>query len=103
MLPTVVRCSLPDCGEPAVYKIAAPWSDGQFSELKTYGHACSKHLGQVFRDADLRRAKYRPAPGETVDELAIYQYEPGRRDRQLKRLWGLEENCRSWGSGPEGV
>jgi hypothetical protein len=103
MLPTVVRCSLPDCGEPAVYKIAAPWSDGQFSELKTYGHACTKHLGPVFRDADLRRATYRSAPGETVDELGIYRYEAGKRDRQLQRLRDLEKTYRSWGSGAEGV
>jgi hypothetical protein len=103
MLPTVVHCSMPDCQEPAAYKIAASWSDGRFSELKTYGHACSKHLGPVFRDADLRRATYRSAAGETVDELAIYRYEPGRRDRQLQRLHDLEKTYRSWGSGSEGV
>jgi hypothetical protein len=103
MYSTVVRCSMPDCQESAVYKIAAPWSDGRFSELKTYGHACSKHLGPVFRDSDIRRARYKAAPGESIDELAIYRYEPGRRDRQLQRLRDLEKTYRSWGSGPEGV
>ena len=55
MTTTVVRCSAPDCREPATYKIAAPWSDGRFSELKTYGHACPEHLGTVFRAAEQRR------------------------------------------------
>lgn len=95
MTGTVVECSAAECHEPATYKIAAPWSDGRFSELKTYGHACSDHLGTVFRDAEERRATYRPAPGETVEEIGIYRYEQGKRDRQLQRLWGLEENYRS--------
>jgi len=92
---TVVRCSEPGCQEPASYKIAAPWSDGRFSELKTYGHACSEHLGPVFRGAEQRRQAYVPSPGETVEEIGIYRYEQGKRDRQLQRLWGLEENYRS--------
>ena len=100
---TVVRCSMPGCREPATYKVAAPWSDGQFSELKTYGHACAEHLGPVFREAEERRATYRPAPGETVDEIGIYRYKDGWLDWQLQRLGDLEENYRSWGSGPEGV
>jgi hypothetical protein len=92
---TVVRCSLPGCTEPAAYKIAALWSDGSFSELKSYGFACSDHLGPVFRDAEQRREDYEPRPGETLEEIAIYKFEQGRRDRQLQRLWGLEENYRS--------
>jgi len=92
---TVVGCGLPGCGEPAAYKIAAPWSDGSFSELKTFGHACADHLGMIFRDAEQRREAYAPSPGETVEEIGIYKYEHGRRDRQLQRLWGLEENYRT--------
>jgi hypothetical protein len=92
---TIVRCSLPECREAASYKIAAPWSDGSFSELKTYGFACSNHLGAVFREAEARRGASPPAAGETVEELAIFRYEQGKRDRQLQRLWGLEENYRS--------
>ena len=95
MSATVVHCSLPGCAEPATYKIAAPWSDGRFTELKTYGHACSDHLGMVFREAEARREAYHPAPGETVEEIGIYRYEQGKRDRQLQRLWGLEENYRT--------
>lgn len=92
---TTVRCSYPGCDEPASYKIAAPWSDGSFSELKNYGHACSDHLGLVFQDAEDRREAYTPSPGETIEEIGIYRYEQGKRDRRLQRLWGLEENYRS--------
>ncbi len=92
---TVVRCSLPGCQESASYKIAAPWTDGAFSELKTYGHACSEHLGAVFREAEARWKSYKPEPGESIEEIGIYRYEQGKRDRQLQRLWGLEENYRT--------
>ena len=91
---TIVRCSAPDCREPATYKIAAPWSDGSFSELKNYGQACSEHLGVVFREAEGRRLAYKLSPGETIEEIGIYKYEQGKRDRHLQRLWGLEENYR---------
>ena len=86
---------MPDCREVATYKIAAPWSDGRFAELKTYGLACSDHLGPVFRAAEQRREEYHPSPGGRVEEIGIYRYEQGKRDRQLQRLWGLEENYRS--------
>ena len=89
-----MRCSFEPCPEPASYKIAARWSDGGFTELKTYGFACSEHLGPVFQEAERRQQAYHVLPSETVEELAIYRYEPGKRDRQLQRLWGLEENYR---------
>lgn len=92
---TVIPCSHPDCRAPASYKIAARWSDGHQAELKTYGFACSEHLGDVFRDSELRRVNYIASPGESIEELAIYRHEPGKRDRFLQRLWGLEENYRS--------
>jgi len=95
MSPKVVPCSHPSCGAPSAYKIAARWSDGRFAELKTYGFACSDHVGSVFRDAERRRTEYQRSPGETIEELAIYRYEAGKRDRQLQRLWGLEENYRT--------
>lgn len=92
---TVVACSLPGCAEPACYKIAAPWSDGSFVELKTYGHSCADHLRVIFADAQSRRQDYVPTSGESIEEIGIYQYEQSRRDRQLQRLWGLEENYRT--------
>ncbi len=91
----VVACSHSSCAQPAAYKIAARWSDGRLFELKTYGFACSEHLGEIFRDAHERQQAYTPGPGESLEELAIYRYEPGKRDRFLQRLWGLEENYRS--------
>jgi hypothetical protein len=94
---------MPNCEEPACYKVAAPWSDGRFSELKTYGHACADHLRAVFRAAEERRAAYRPAPGESVLGIQIYRSESGRLDRDLERLTDLEEKYRSWGSGAQGV
>jgi hypothetical protein len=95
MPPTIVRCTMPECREAATYKIAAPWSDGRFTELKTYAHACSDHLGLVFREAEERREAYQPTAGETIEEIGIYRYEQGKRDARLQRLWGLEENYRS--------
>jgi hypothetical protein len=91
----VIPCSQPDCRVPASYKIAARWSDGRLAELKTYGFACSEHIGVVFRDSEERRSEYVASPGESIEELAIYRHEPGKRDRFLQRLWGLEDNYRS--------
>jgi hypothetical protein len=90
-----VRCDIEGCAEAAVYKIAAPWSDGIFTELKTFGFACPDHIGAVFRGSEDRRKHYVPRPGENVGEIGIYKYEPGKRDKQLQRLSGLEENYRS--------
>jgi hypothetical protein len=91
----VVQCCHGNCEAPAAYKIAARWSDGRSAELKTYGFACSEHIGPVFRDSEQRRQEYTPSPGEVIEEIAIYRYEPAKRDRLLQRLWGLEENYRS--------
>ncbi len=44
----------PGCRAPAVYKIAATWSDGSSRELKNYGLACEGHRDQELAD--------RPAP-----------------------------------------
>ena len=74
----------------ATYKVAARWSHGTFAELKTYGFACSDHVGEVFQEAENRRLDYTLRPGEVIEELAIYRFEPGKRDRQLQRLRGPE-------------
>ncbi len=92
---TTVRCTREGCTQAATYKIAALWSDGAFSELKTYAYACADHLGDNFRDAEQRRQEYVPSRGEKLEEIGIYRYEQGKRDRLLQRLWGLEENYRS--------
>ncbi|QEH33627.1 hypothetical protein OJF2_21310 [Aquisphaera giovannonii] len=91
----VVTCSHPYCSDAAAYKVASRWSDGTFSELKTFGFACPDHLEDVFREAEERILDYTLCPGEVIEEIAIYRFESGKRDRQLQRLWGLEENYRS--------
>jgi hypothetical protein len=91
----VVRCSWPECPEPASYKVAALWSDRRFSELKTYGLACVAHVGDVFRDAEVRWLDYEPDPDERLQEVGIYWFEPGRSNRHLERDRALEESLRS--------
>lgn len=79
-------CSAPDCGRPAVYKVAAPWSSGTSRELKNYGLACEAH-----RDLQLARGRQHRqalvlAEGETVGQVGLYRLEPGQRDVHLARL-----------------
>ena len=90
-----VRCSWHACEEPAVYKIAAPWSDGRFSELKTYGFACADHLKDVLRSAEARWLDYEPVKGEVVQDIGIYRYESGKSDRQLQRDEDIEDSLRA--------
>lgn len=90
-----VNCTHPFCSASATYKVAARWSDGRFAELKTYGFACSDHLGEVFQEAESRRVDYPLSPGEVIQEMAIYRFQAGMRDRQLQRLRALEENYRT--------
>jgi hypothetical protein len=90
----VVRCSWPECPEPAIYKVAALWSDRRLSELKTYGFACVDHVEDVFRGAEARWLAYEPDPEERLREVGIYCLEPGRSDRHLERDRALEESLR---------
>lgn len=92
---TVVRCSEPGCQEPARYKIASPWTDGRYQELKTYGFACAEHLPDVLRSAEVRWLDYEPVRGEAVHPIAIYRYEPGKRDSELVRDRDVEESLNS--------
>jgi hypothetical protein len=91
----VVTCSHPRCSERAAFKVASRWSEGSFSELKTFGFACSEHLGAVYQNAEERCLDYRLRPGEATEEISIYRLEPGKRDRHLERLRELEENYHS--------
>jgi hypothetical protein len=69
---TVVKCSLPDCEEAATSKVAAPWSDGRFSELKTFGFACPAHAEAVVSDARGRLRSHRHAADESVGDIDLY-------------------------------
>jgi hypothetical protein len=91
----VVRCSEPGCQEPAAFKVAAPWSGGGFAELKTYGLACFEHLREILRGAEARWLDYEPVPGESVHDVGIYRFEPGKSDSELERDHDLEASFRS--------
>ena len=92
MPPYAVLCYTPGCGKPAVYKIAARWSDGVTSELKTYGLTCADCVSKWYERAKRSRTACRLAPGESLDEPGIYRVERGARDQQLERLPELETN-----------
>jgi hypothetical protein len=84
-------CNVPDCTKPALYKIAAAWSDGASRELKNYGLACESH-----RDVQLDRAlrhhqALRVAEGETVGPVELYLLREGCRDAELARVAGAGE------------
>lgn len=81
-----VCCGNPGCHELAEYKIAAQWSAGKFSELKTYGLACAEHYGQVYRDALRRRKNHPPSPEETQGEINVYHFEKGQAVSKLEQV-----------------
>jgi hypothetical protein len=85
-----VRCGTKGCTNPAAYKIASPWTYGNFKELKSYGLACADHFGDAFREAQRRSKLHAPSVEETVGEIGIYRFEKGKHDRQLERLGGLD-------------
>lgn len=89
--PYTVFCTTPDCRRPAVYKVAARWSDGSTTELKTYALCCAECLPDAFARAAVKRAGCRLAPGETLDPPGIYELQRGGRDRDLKRRHDLEQ------------
>ena len=49
------KCYAPNCGQPAVYKVAAPWSNGTSHELKNYGLACEAHRDSQLALAQIHR------------------------------------------------
>jgi hypothetical protein len=79
-------CSAPTCGQPAAYKIAAPWSNSTSHELKSYGLACEAHCVSLLARAQLRRKDLRLSFGETVGPVGLYRLEAGKRDADLVRM-----------------
>lgn len=94
--PGDVGCSVEGCGEPATYKVAAPWRGGSFAELKTYGFACDDHVRPVLADAEARWLDYEPTKDEVVGYVHVYRFEPGRGDRGLVPDADLEDELRSY-------
>ena len=90
MSPYPVICYTPGCGAPAVFKIAARWSDGSTHELKTYALTCPECLAASFAAAVAKRAACRLTIGETLDAPGVYELVRGSRDRSLTRRPDLE-------------
>src|SRR6516162_8880998 len=91
MAPYPIICYRKGCEQRAIYKIAARWSDGITSELKTYALTCADCLPAFFHQSRQRQKACRTAPGETLDLPAIFRMVYGQRDRNLERLADLEE------------
>jgi hypothetical protein len=90
MPPFPVLCYTKGCGKTAQYKIAARWSDGVTSELKTYALSCADCLALWFQSSKGKQAACRRAPRETLEAPGIYDLERGKRDRTLHRRTDLE-------------
>lgn len=80
------NCSAPQCNAPAVYKVAAPWSNGKSRELKNYGLACEAHRDSQLALAQLHRQGLKLAEGETIGPVGLYRLAVGKRDAELTRL-----------------
>jgi hypothetical protein len=91
MPPYPIYCYTRGCGQIAVYKIAARWSDGVTQELKTYALCCADCLPDCFRRSREKQAACRLAVGETLEPTGIFSLERGRRDKEIDRLRELEE------------
>jgi hypothetical protein len=87
-----VMCYAAGCPNRAAFKIAARWSDGITTELKTYSLACPACLAGLYASAMVKRADCRLAPGETLDEPGVYELHCGDRDQVLRRRRDLEAN-----------
>jgi hypothetical protein len=90
MPPYPIYCYRHGCPRLAVYKIAARWSDGVTSELKTYALSCEECLGDWFRVSRQKQAACRLTVGETLEPPGVFLIQHGQRDRQLQRLPDLE-------------
>ena len=91
MMPSYpVVCITRGCGRPAVYKIAARWSDGATEELKTYALCCPECLAAAFQRSCEKQAACVRAPGEILEPPGIYELARKRRDRALVRRGDLE-------------
>ena len=92
MPPYPVHCYQPGCGQPALYKIAARWSDGVTEELKTYALACAGCLPELFRRSQRQAAPPAAWPRERRCWVPSFTSWPAvPRDRQLTRRPDLEE------------
>jgi hypothetical protein len=85
-------CYARGCPHEAAYKIAARWSDGVTSELKTYFLACPECLPELYRTARVKKAACRLAAGESLGDPEVFEVRRGARDRELVRRPELERS-----------
>jgi hypothetical protein len=78
-------CSDRQCSRPAVYKLAATWSDSSSSELKNYGLTCEIHRESLLDAARRRHEGLKLADDETVGPVELYVLQRGCRDTELRR------------------
>jgi len=76
-------CDAEDCERDARFKVAAPWSDGTWTELKNFGVYCEEHAEEELQAARERIRGIHLATGETVGEVQLYKLASGCRDREL--------------------
>lgn len=86
-----IYCHTPGCKHLAAYKIAALWSDGRQSELKTYGLCCEECLPKWFERGREKQKECRLTAGETLETPGIWAMRHGERDKRLERLEDLEQ------------
>src|SRR5438477_12450990 len=98
MPPYPILCYTRACGKPAIYKIAARWSDGVTHELKTYALCCADCLADWFGRSRQKQAACRLAKGEKLEPPGIFTLQRGRRDTEIDRLRDLEEQLTQPGS-----
>jgi hypothetical protein len=79
-------CSALACDRPALYKIAAVWSDGTSRELKNYGLACEDHRDLQLSAAQGRLRSLRLTDAESVGPVELYILRTGCRDVDLPRV-----------------
>jgi hypothetical protein len=77
-------CSASACGQPALYKIAAAWSDGTSRELKNYGLACADHSESQLDAARNRVRSLKLGDAESVGPVELYVLRTGCRDVDLR-------------------
>ncbi len=80
------KCSVPGCGRPGVFKVAAPWSYGSINELKNYGVSCEEHRDALFTRATAENAGLAAVDGEKFGPVGVYQILLGVRDADLTRV-----------------
>ena len=79
-------CSAQGCESLALYKVAAPWSDGISHELKNYGLACEAHRTSLLARAQLHQKNLALTEGETVGAVGVYSLRTSALDSSLQRL-----------------